>query len=709
MVAKAIKIALVSLVLAVSAQTAKAESQESKEKTAPEAQKKLFQLNPVTIDVVEVLRDKEIPNMSVVKTALFPMTIGVTLETALSRMAGVDVQRLQEVGAAADDDSIKIRGLGARRIKVLRDGRPLNSSGVAGGYFIDWTMIPLASAERVEVIKGVGDPRYGNVLGGVINLVPKRPTDRMATELQTSAASFGTFGLNLQHDYKPGAFEYSISAGYSRSDGYLQNGRMRSANARLHLGYDFSFKGRLSAELAYAEMEKGFTVGNRTSKSFGDPLYDTPRDADFPASDGEIMYGGMGATAEPGSHWTKNKWMADVNYEQAFGDRGLASVRYWRNYGDRDALNTRLAAGRRFHKIFYDDRSEGISAGYKHFWPNQTVSFGLDYTHLNDDGDANLADDFRAPFRNASYVSTKNLEFFLMDELRLLEGKISVVPGVRYLSYDGVAGPQGLAEGIPDLKRSGWAPSLKIAYHYADDAFIYMSVARALRMPTAPEHFWHYDYDAGVDTSDLPFREEDGLLLQGGWRASFPTGTQIEIAPYYYRIKNYIQFDLINFVAYNIGRADLLGLEIEVSQDLGRGWTAFANYTFQRSRTRGDDFVALFVDPADRDFREIPSLPAHKANLGAQYRWGRGASLALFVQATSSQKTIYNDNTLYNTNLRVRTQTGFARLDFEARHPIAGAFEAGLFVRNILGAVYQERFGYPAAGRNAGISFRAKF
>jgi outer membrane receptor protein involved in Fe transport len=432
-------------------------------------------------------------------------------------------------------------------------------------------------------------------------------------------------------------------------------------------------------------------------------------DAGFPASDGEIMYGAMGATAEPGSWWKKKRWTVDTNYEQALGEWGLLDLRYWQNHGDREAYNTKAAADKVFHKKFFDDRSLGFSATYKHFWAGQTMALGLDFSHLNDDGDENLADDSRAPFRNGSYVSTKNLEFYVMDEIRLFRDRLSVLPGVRYLAYHGVAGPQGKIEGIPDLRRSGWAPSLKLAYEYATEAMVYVSTARALRMPAAPEHFWHYDYDSGVDTSDLPFHEEDGLMLQAGWRSALPTGTKIEIAPYYYRISHFIQFDLINFVAYNIDRADLYGLEFEASQTFGKGWSAFGNYSYQMSRTQGDPFVSLFVDPEDRGFNEIPGLPAHKANFGLQYRTTKGLSAALFAQLVSSQKVIYNNNILYNTDLRLRTQAAYVRFDFEGRYPLTAWLEAGVFVRNLFDVSYQERFGFPAAGRNLGLSLKSKF
>jgi outer membrane receptor protein involved in Fe transport len=218
----------------------KKEKPRAKAKTEDRAgDTKLFQLVEIVIDVIEKARDAEVPNMSVVKPELFPMSIGTTVDTALERLAGVDVQRIQEVGTAMDDDSVKVRGLGARRIKILRDGRPLNTSGAAGGYFIDFTMIPLADVDRIEIVRGVGDPRYGNVLGGVINLVTRRPpADRPRTEAQASMASYGTGGIHFFHSFKPGPFEYSLSAGSSWSDGYLRNGNMVQGDVDLRLGYD---------------------------------------------------------------------------------------------------------------------------------------------------------------------------------------------------------------------------------------------------------------------------------------------------------------------------------------------------------------------------------------------------------------------------------------------------------------------------------------
>jgi len=54
-------------------------------------------------------------------------------------------------------------------------------------------------------------------------------------------------------------------------------------------------------------------------------------------------------------------------------------------------------------------------------------------------------------------------------------------------------------------------------------------------------------------------------MVQGGWKAELPTKTSIEISPYYYKINNFIYFDLINFVSYNIDRATIYGIEFELA------------------------------------------------------------------------------------------------------------------------------------------------
>jgi len=668
---------------------------------------RIFQLDELIVSESDVQKETKNPNMTVVFPELLLQGIGSTLDAALVRQPGIDVQRPQEVGAALDDDSIKIRGFGSRRIVVTIDGRTMNTSGTAGGYFIDWTTIPLNNVERIEVVKGVSDPRYGNTLGGVVNLVTKKPSERRVFEMQGLGASYGTYTASLFHAWKPGSFEYALSGGFSESDGYLRNADFSLKNINLDLGYELPWKAKITGDLQYVRVRKGFIVPNRQSKDYDDPAYREAIDNSYPASDGEFMYGGMGAYPEPGSWWEKEKYYVTVGYEQALPN-SLLTVNYWWNHGDREAYNTRKSLNRVFHKRFFDDRSYGADTNYAAYLGKHTITIGGDYKRFKDDGDENYPDDFRSPFRNRNYVNAEHVGIYVMDDIALADTFI-LTPGVRYMWYDGNAGPAGKAEGIADISMRGLAPSLKATYRYDTSGMVYVSVASALRMPTPPEHYWHYSPDAGVNTANLPFEKEEGIMVQGGWKAEFPSKTRMEISPYYYRIDNYIQFDLINFVSYNIDKATLCGVEMEVAQQLGKGFSIFANYTYQKSQTEGDPFVSNFVVPENRDFDEIPGLPAHKINLGLQYKGRNKEKITLYGRFVSDQKVIYNDNTLFNTELRVREQGDFVTADIEASYPVTRNVEITGYVHNLLDRDYQERFGFPAAGLNAGLGVKAVF
>ena len=665
-------------------------------------------LDDILITGTPLKDSTETPNMTSVIPSALLQGIGTTLDSAVKRQPGIDVQRQQEVGGALDDESIKIRGFGARRIQVAIDGRPLNTPGTAGGYFVDWTMIPLSNVERIDIIKGVSDPRYGNTLGGVIDLRTKRPGTLPDTQVQTSMGSYGSKMADFFHGWKPNQFEYSISGGYAESNGYLLNGDFTIKNMNLHLGLDLPWDGRIRGDIQYVDVRKGFIVNNRWSKNYDSPFYELPKIRRYPASDGEFMYGGMGAYPETGSWWKRERFNITVGYEQSL-EKGTLDVRFWQNHADREAFNTRTSLNRVFHKEFYDDRSYGADSNFTYDFGSHKLRTGIEYIILKDDGDRNLSGDYRPSFRNGNYVHSANTGVYLIDDISFVNKTVTLTPGLRYTSFEGKPGSAGRAEGIPSDSFSGIAPSLKITYAPRENSLVYASIARALRVPTLPEYYWHYSPDAGVYTGNLPFKKEDGLIIQVGWKQIFPTQTKIEVSPYYYDIKNYIQFDLINFVSYNINRARIYGCEFGISQQLSDSFSLFANYTFQKSKTDGDPFVARFVNPADRDFNEIPGLPEHKVNVGLQYKGPRREKITLYMTAVSDQKVIYNNNILYDDNLFVRTQKGWATFDIEASYPVAKKIDLTGYVYNILNAQYQERFGYQAAGTNFGIGIKAAF
>ncbi|MCS7281097.1 MAG: TonB-dependent receptor [Desulfobacterota bacterium] len=268
----------------------------------------------------------------------------------------------------------------------------------------------------------------------------------------------------------------------------------------------------------------------------------------------------------------------------------------------------RIARGRIFHKKWYDDKSYGSDGSIRYTLGTHEMRFGFDYTRFKDDGAKRLHKDTRGPLREPNYVNSETFGLYVVDEIQITP-KLMISPAIRYVSYDGNAGPSGKKERIKDIEMEGLSPSVRLTYSLTPRSLLYLTVAQVLRVPTPPEHYWHFSPDAGVYTGDLPLKKEHGFLIQAGWKSQLPSKTSVEVHPYYYRVKNYIHFDLINYVSYNIPKATLYGCEIEVAQEFKKGFSAFGNYSFQRSHTEDDPLTRKFLDPRDRDFDEIPTLP----------------------------------------------------------------------------------------------------
>ncbi len=86
---------------------------------------------------------------------------------------------------------IRLNGLEGQYTQILIDGKPVVSS-LASVYMAE--QIPEEMIERVEIVKGGGSALYGgNAVGGVVNIITRRPTDDYASVLfRTGVVGVGT-------------------------------------------------------------------------------------------------------------------------------------------------------------------------------------------------------------------------------------------------------------------------------------------------------------------------------------------------------------------------------------------------------------------------------------------------------------------------------------------------------------------------------------
>lgn len=147
----------------------------------------------------------------------------ITLDDQLRQLPGIELfRRSPSLVANPTSQGISLRALGstsASRTLVTEDSVPLNDP--LGGW-IHWQEQPSLSIRRIELVRGGASDLYGSsAIGGVINVVPVRPTSNRA-ELTSTYGGEGTYDSSALAQTKLGPWGLLGSAGIVGTDGYIQ-------------------------------------------------------------------------------------------------------------------------------------------------------------------------------------------------------------------------------------------------------------------------------------------------------------------------------------------------------------------------------------------------------------------------------------------------------------------------------------------------------
>jgi len=150
-------------------------------------------------------------------------TAAVTLDGKLGQIPGVHLfRRTSSLVANPTSQGISLRGLGstsASRTLVTENGVPLNDPI---GDWIHWEEVPELSIHSVELVRGGASDLYGSsAIGGVINIIPVRPTADYF-QLRSSYGNEGTFDDAFLASAKRGPWGLLAAGGLLGTDGYIQ-------------------------------------------------------------------------------------------------------------------------------------------------------------------------------------------------------------------------------------------------------------------------------------------------------------------------------------------------------------------------------------------------------------------------------------------------------------------------------------------------------
>jgi outer membrane receptor protein involved in Fe transport len=150
-------------------------------------------------------------------------TAAVSLDGQIRQIPGLELfRRSSSLVANPTSQGVSLRGLGstsASRTLLTNDDVPLNDP--VGGW-IHWQEQPELAVKSVELVRGGASDLYGSsAIGGVVSVIPVRPTSNQAA-LRSTYGGEGTYDSSLLLTAKRGPWGLLAAGGLLGTDGFIQ-------------------------------------------------------------------------------------------------------------------------------------------------------------------------------------------------------------------------------------------------------------------------------------------------------------------------------------------------------------------------------------------------------------------------------------------------------------------------------------------------------
>ena len=565
-----------------------------------------------------------------------------------------------------------IRGSNTGQVLILLDGRPINNAG-SGGF--DLSEFTTNNIQRIEVLPGGGSTLYGSdAIGGVINIITRRPTEKITTEAKFNIGAYGLNQQSIQNSGKKGDISWVV--GYNRTQaennypfsipeanfsGTRKNNDTLYNNFNLKLEADLGKRNTLSFSTLYLNKEQGTPGGVPIpSPVNGQGFFNSLTDKNRKYTD-QIL--------------TDFTW----NLKLGGGDDSLLTAKI---YGD--FLNTRfdpsgsVSSQNRFQT---NQSSYGIQTTHSwNFAKNQSLVYGFDYRNVN--------------VRNTSFSYSTNKETLNYDN--------DINQGALFTKYEVVLIPNltvnvGLRQDFSSLVNgSVTSPSVGTKYAVSDSTTLRANYIQNFRVPTIANLF-------NVNPSNIGNPE---LKPERG--DSFDIGIDQKLGNIGLARLTFFKNNVSDTIAFkrltppvngntgtweNIGLVETTGIEATLNLQVAKNIYTFVNYT------ANDPRIFKSSNAAEIN-KELRFAGADKLNLGVSYETPQGLYLGLLMNSLNGYPT---------NNTNTEFLSGYTTFDFKLLVPLSDKLVVTGSVENLFNQRYQLFPGFPDGGRGFQIGLSSTF
>jgi iron complex outermembrane receptor protein len=496
-----------------------------------------------------------------------------TVPQLLQSLAGIRTRDL----SGSPNVQVDMRGFGIfgdQNTLVLLDGVRISEYEQ---LTVNWSAIPLASIERIEILRGGGAVLYGSgATGGTINVITKAPqrNARSAT-LGAGVATYATRELNAGANLAGGNTGLRAHASHYESDNYRDNNRVRIDNAQA----DLRWTGDVSSlVLKFGADDQRTGLPGAISES---QIAANRRQAATP-NDFATQRGGyinLGAQTRVGS--------GDLALNLGYREKDTTSA-FFVGTPFRNNVDTQVNVWTLAPRLRLKPRFGG--------WDNSFVA-GADFEDWKFDANA-------GPSVVGRPHATQRSEALYAQHTMIFATQTTVALGaraqrVRYGVND-IANPSASGE----RSRSLTAWDVSVRQILAQGLNAYAKTGHSFRIPNVNDNY--NLFAATVNFLEPQTAHDVEIGLEGN---SGPV--RYRAAAYRIDLRNEIFFDPLTFSNRNLQPTRRQGLELEARWQMNPSLDVHANYTYVDAKFREGQFGGVPIAG-----NRVPLVPRHAANAG---------------------------------------------------------------------------------------------
>lgn len=578
-----------------------------------------------------------------------------------------------------NESMISVRGFDLRAVPVYMDGIPVY---IPYDGYVDLARFTTFDLSAIDVSKGFSSMLYGpNSLGGTINLISRKPTQKLAYDGSLGMINTNGYrgnlniGSNIGKFYLQGGYSYLHRDSYRMSGDFKsnihENGGERENSYRTDQKINFKIgwvpNEKQEYVLGYINQQgkKGTPLyaGNDTLNS----LYTKPRFWQWPYWNKETYFF-LSNTKLNEKNYLKSRIYYDIfkNSINSFDDSTYTTQ------------NKPYA-----FQSWYNDFTYGGSIEYgTNIIPKNELKFSAHYKE-----DIHRENNVGEPVRRFE----DNTINFALEDVYKINDKIVLIPGISYSARKNITAQNYDSKNrtISDFAKAGTSSALNeqlgIFYYVKENHKISATASRKTRFATIKDRY-SYRMGTAIPNPDLKPETSDNYDLT--YTGKFLKKLTLQTSLFYSHITDAILS--VNNVQpgksqmQNAGTAEFMGVEASVKYDILKNLLISSNYSYIERHNLTNPTV-LFTD-----------VPYTKVFTYLQYKPIKQIRIIL-----SSEYNSLRYSTSYGT--KVPQYTVFNAV-------VSGqvwkylSIEAGL--NNIFDKNYMLTEGYPEEGRNFFVTLR---